>query len=320
MRSAWVICIVMVAALTLSGCGDPYRDELNARIQGAEMRLSELKDSLNSGSLRNGLILKEYAKQVVRVRPEMEAVIDALVKDGTVDGQLYKHLEQRLGDLKKTYKQYGDPEKLLPEADAIMLASTSRIFNKALSDPINVLADLSNGTLPRIDVMSKQDEATFNDVKDFGDASQLVGNPAYGNWSNSGGMSVWQFVGAYAIMNSLMGSRPIHYDSWNRHRPYSRHQDDRELGAYSGSRYGRDGSSSQRGRSTYSKSPTTAGAQKTYSGTSKTSTYGKGSGVSYRGNSAPRKTSSYSSKSRTSGYSGSLRNGSSHSRGTFGGK
>ena len=315
MRSIGAICFAIAVTLVMSACGDPYREELNARIQGAELRLNKLKDSLNQGELRNALILKEYAKQVSKTRPEMSSVIDALAMESTTDGQQYKHLEQRLGDLKKTYKQYGDPEKLLPEADAIMMASTDRVFNKVLSDPINVLADLSNGALPRIGVMSKQEEAEFNDVKNFGDGAQLVGNPAYGQWSNSGGMSVWQFVGAYAIMNTLMNRNPIRYDSWNRHRPYSRHQDDNELGAYSGRGYGRDGRTSQSGRSTYSKSPT-----KTYSGARKASGFSKGSGVSYRGDSSSTKTSGFSSKSKTSGYSGSLRKGSNYSRGTFGGK
>ena len=313
MRSIGAILLIVVTMLMVNGCGDPYKEELNARVQGAEQRLDKLKDSLNSGKMRNALMLREYAKQVRQVRPEMDTVIDALLSEGTADGQQFKHLEQRLQEVKGLSKQYGDPKKLIPEADAIMQASSERVFNKALSDPLNVLADLSNGALPRVGVMSKQDEETFNDVKNFGDASQLVGNPAYGNWTNRGGMSVWEFVGAYAIMNSLMGRNSIGYNSWNRHRPYSRHQDDNELYGYSGGR----GSASQKGRSTYTKSPN-AGSQKTFSGSRKSSSFSKGSGVKFRGDSPPVRKSGFSQKK--SGYSGSLRSGSSYSRGTFGGK
>ncbi|MDH5232459.1 MAG: hypothetical protein OEY38_20555 [Gammaproteobacteria bacterium] len=316
MRSIAAICFTIATTLFLTGCGDPYREELESRIKSADQRLSQLKTSLDNGSLQNALILKEYGRQVSKSRPEMDKIVDALVKDGTAEGQLYQHLEKRLNDVKTNHKQYGDPQKLIPEAEAIMQASSERVFNKALSDPINVLADLSNGVLPRVGVMSKNEEATFNDVKDFGDAAQLVGNPAYGQWTNRGGSSVWEFVGAYFLLNSIMGRNPVRYDSWNRHRPYSRHQDDNELGAYSGAGYSRSGSANPHGRSTYSKSASTS--SKSYSGARKSSTFSKGSGVSYRGNSGSTRTSGYSSKS--SSYSGSLRSGSSYSRGTFGGK
>jgi len=59
--------------------------------------------------------------------------------------------------------------------------------------------------------------------------SQYVGNPQYGQWSNNGGSSFWEFYGKYAMMSSLFNMMsPINrgsYDDYSRNyrntnRPY----------------------------------------------------------------------------------------------------
>jgi len=324
------ISLLLILFATISACSSPEQEELKHKIDAAEVRIEKLRTHLDEGSLRNSKVLKEYAKQVRKIRPEMNTVIDALEEEGTSKGQQFRYLEQRLAELKRVEEQYGDPARLIPEANGLLIASTDRLFSNVLQDPINVLADLSDGRLPRIGVLTKEEEAAFNDVKQFGDASQLVGNPAYGKWVDQGGSSIWQFVGAYAVMNALMSSSPARYNDWNRYRPYSRHQDDRESYAYSGGygyggRIGRGGGYDDydRYRSSYKKTPGVGAGEKSYAGTRKNSSYGKSGGVSYRGQQRPVRSSSYSAGSgakKSSGYSGSLRNGSSYSRGTFGGK
>jgi hypothetical protein len=329
---------LLFAVLALSACSDPNRELLNQKVQDAEARVADLGEALKAGNIRNAIILKEYGEILRKDRPELSTIVTSLEKEGTENGQQFKFLNTRLNELKKHTAQIGDPQRLLPEADSLVRAANPSTFNNALADPINVLADMSNGTLPRVGVVPKSEEATYNDVKDYGVGSQMIGNPAYGHWVNNGGLSFWEFYGMYSMFNNIFGSRHVYYSDWDRHRPYSYYQD---VGI---DRYGSYREQSQY-RSSYSKgsgvtrSPTQSN-KKSFGGDRKISSLSKGGGAqsSLGGGVAQRKGSSLSagggvtkrkpsalsrsgySQRNSSGYTGSLRSSSTYSRSVSRGK
>lgn len=315
-RISWLVLFFSTLSL-LNGCGDGLGELVDQKRSFARSNLNILKQMLQTGQLGNAKLLNKYADVVKGDSPELSAIADQLRSEGTTKGQLFLNLEQRLKQVDRLDGQFGNPKELLPELDSIMEASTPSTFNNALADPLNVLADMSQGKLARVGVTSKSEEAKMNDVGNYGHGSQMIGNPAYGQWRNDRGTSFWEWYGMYSVFRDLTGGRRYYYDDWNRHRPYSYYQD---VGV---NRYG---TSVERTKyaSTYQKSP-----KRTYSGDRKSSSYASGSsGVQSRS----RKPASFSaSSSKTSGssqrpssssksYSGSMRSSSYSSRSSRGGK
>ncbi|MBL1277656.1 MAG: hypothetical protein COB30_016375 [Ectothiorhodospiraceae bacterium] len=309
--------LLIAAALALVACSDPNRELLNQKVIDAETRITTLGSALQSGSIRNATILKEYAKILRKDRPDLEPITTGLAREGTEKGQQYLFLKTRLSELQKHVAQVGNPAQLLPEAEALVIAANPATFNNALADPINVLADLSEGKLARVGVLSQSNEASYNDTKSYGAGSQMIGNPAYGQWNSSRGTSFWEFYGMYSMFSMLTGGNRVYRNDWNRYRPYSYYQD---VGV---DRYG---SSRERSkyRSSYSKSSGVSKNKKNFSGQRKSSSLGQGSGSRARSAATPRKSSSLSSKSSrsssSSSRSGSLRSSSTYSRSFRGGK
>ena len=122
-------------------------------------------------------------------------------------------------------ENFTSKEQLLDELENINQALSPNLFNDALSDPLNVMADMSKGSLARVNSISQAQEQYANGSGDFGAGSQLVGNPNYGNWSSgSNGTSFWQWYGMYAMFSSLTRGG-IGYDRWGRNRGYSYYND-----------------------------------------------------------------------------------------------
>lgn len=325
---------LFLALVTLSACTDPNQEILKQKVVDAENRMNALGSDLKAGKIRNGVLLKEYGKILRNDRPELDGIITNLEKEGTENGQQYLFLKTRLTELKNHTAQVGNPGQLIPEADALSLAANPVNYSNALSDPVNVMADMSNGKLARVGVISKGEEAAYNEAKDYGVGSQMIGNPAYGHWNNSGGTSFWEFYGMYSMFNALTGGNRVYHRDWNRHRPYSHYQD------YGVDRYG---SSRERSkyRSSYGKSSGVSDVsanKKTFGGDRKSSSLSSGnagqsgnSGVSQRnsgslrsgGGVSQRKASSLSSSSSGRSWgsnSGSLRSSSTYTRSSSGGK
>jgi len=305
--------LLLLALVLLSACSDPNRVLLEQKVADAETRIDALGNAIRSGSIRNATILKQYAKILRDDQPDLDEIVIALSKEGTDKSQQYLFLKTRLSELKQHTDQIGNPAQLLPEADALVLAANPLTYGQSLADPINVLADMSNGKLPRVGVISKSDEASYNDTKDFGSGSQMIGNPAYGQWNNSGGTSFWEFYGMYSMFSMLTGGNRVYYNSWNRYRPYSYYQD---VGV---DRYG-SARERKKYRSSYSKNTGLNNNRKSFGGARKSSSLSRGAGVKARSAApAPRKASSLSSGSKKS-FGGSLRSSSTYSRGFGGGK
>ncbi len=121
----------------------------------------------------------------------------------------------------------GEPEvvQLQQEFSAIQVAADPALFSMMLTDPINVLADMSNGKLARVEAMSKEATLQTNQSGDYGAGSQLVGNPNYGNWrQNSQGRSFWEWYGMYSLFSNMFRP-PIYYGGWAGNRGYSYYSD-----------------------------------------------------------------------------------------------
>ena len=112
------------------------------------------------------------------------------------------------------------------ELNSLSAALAIDEFNDALADPLNVLADLSDGKLPRVDAAPASATRTANAATNFGPGSQLVGNPGYGRWqTDSGGNSFWVWYGQFALIRDLLGGPRIGYGAWAGGRDYSYYHD-----------------------------------------------------------------------------------------------
>jgi hypothetical protein len=121
---------------------------------------------------------------------------------------------------------FANTQAIYDELINIYQAADPVLYSDALSDPLNVLADMSNGTLPRVNSLSKAQSLKANNAQDFGTGEQLIGNPSYGQWTTaSNGMSFWAWYGMYSMMGDVFGSRRVYYNDWGRKRNYSYYND-----------------------------------------------------------------------------------------------
>lgn len=225
--------LTMVAFLFLfvvfAGCSSKD-DELIAQLaqteQIVEKRLSLLKQHLKANRLPNAVFIREYAKYVKSKSPDLAPIASIIEEESTPDGAMYQGLVMRFQSIKeegKSILKKTDEQKLLvgDEFESIALAADLQEFNAALVDPLNVLADMSNGKLPRRGAGSSKDTESSNAATNYGRASSLVGNPNYGHWQhNSNGTSFWAFYGQYRLFSDLL-SGPVYYSNWSRRRDYS---------------------------------------------------------------------------------------------------
>ncbi|MEH6452783.1 MAG: hypothetical protein V7782_07035 [Psychromonas sp.] len=219
------VLLVFGLSLLLVACGDERPERLAANTQTANYLLNNLGENLDNRALRNATILNEYARLLSQDKPDLKPLLDELSRDGSRNGPMYLGLQHRLKTLKEQPQVLGDIEAQLFESETLIAASDPALFNDALSDPINVIADMSDGRLARVNAISQQQSQQANNAEDNGAGSQLVGNPGYGQWQeNSSGTSFWQWYGMYAMFSALSPNR-VRYDSWSSRRDYSYYND-----------------------------------------------------------------------------------------------
>ncbi|WP_094751804.1 hypothetical protein [Psychromonas sp. CD1] len=219
------LLLIFFLSFVLGACTDGRQERLSTNIQSSEYLLQVLSSDLENNHIRNALLLREYANILAQKRPELKSLLTQLSQDSTTRGTLYSGLVQRLKTLKEQPTAIGDIEAQLFESESLMAASDPNLFNDALSDPVNVIADMSEGTLARVNAVSQSLSLQANQAEDNGAGSQLVGNPGYGQWqTNSSGMSFWQWYGMYAMFSAL-APNPIRYDRWSSRRDYSYYND-----------------------------------------------------------------------------------------------
>ncbi|WP_025564811.1 hypothetical protein [Psychromonas sp. SP041] len=219
------IFLICCFSLLLVACGDDRADRLQANIKTADYLIENLGSNLDTDRIRNAIILQQYAALLTKEKPDLSPLLTALSKDATRNGAMYRSLTDRLSTLKSRPDVLGDIEAQLYESKTLVEASDPNLYSDALSDPINVIADMSDGKLARVNAISQAQSLQANGAESNGVGSQLVGNPAYGQWqSNSSGGSFWQWYAAYTLFSAI-SPRQIGYDRWSSRRDYSYYND-----------------------------------------------------------------------------------------------
>ena len=299
-RLPFAFVLISVAGL-LAACGDNFPEMVGQRHAQVAAQVKQLGVYLDAGRVRNANFIKQYAILVERERPDVRKLTRELAREGTTGGLAYVSLTQRLEKVNRAPQDEKQAGVAFEDLQRVEAAADVVVFNDSLIDVINVLADLSNGKLPRMQASPTEPKSAQ------GAGSHMVGNPRYGQWQrNSSGQSFWAFYGQYALMRSLFFSpRPYYYSNWYSNRGWSYYGN---VGRhYYGSR---------------SDSARWSQARKTYPNTRPRRTYGSlrsqrrlstyGQSATRRPGSALKRASSYSSSargtsrgtSRTSGYRG----------------
>jgi len=284
---------LIMAAGVLGACTSQQQEWntfLNEAATSADRAVSNLEKKIDIGLVKNTKLLGSYADYLRQQKPELGEIVDALALDARPSGPIFQSLKSRLTEAKAAIQ--GAPEKgeatveeLWEELDLIKEASRPDIYGMMLTDPINVLADMSEGQLARVEAMSKEASMQASGRTDMGAGSQLVGNPTYGRWSNnSSGNSFWVWYGQYALFSSIFRS-PIYYGGWASGRHYSYYHD-----------YGRSHYTSPQQRRTQTKVNNQAKSKFQQSGKSFQSPYAK------TRTGASRTVSKPSTRSRSGGF------------------
>lgn len=217
------IMLMLVFFALLGGCSDPLDDAIANLTQTNNNKLKTLERQLDDKQVRNAVLISEYGKLLEQSRPELAPLIKNLVRDATTQGAMYQGLANRVKD-SQVASNFVTKDEQAQEMTNLGEALNPVLFNDALSDVVNVLADMSNGALARVNALSQAQSQQANGSEDFGVGSQLVGNPNYGTWNtNSNGMSFWEWYGMYALISNI--TSPISYDRWGRYRGYSYYND-----------------------------------------------------------------------------------------------
>ena len=218
--------IILLFVLLLSACGDPVKEQIIQQTPITEQRIELLAQALNDGQVRNANLISQYARRLIAEKPSYKPLIDEFIKDTGTQGPMYLALVDRLNTVKKQPQMFENSQALYDELLNLYQAADPVLYSDALSDPLNVLADMSDGTLPRVNALSKSQSLAANKAQDFGTGEQLIGNPSYGSWTTgSNGMSFWAWYGMYSMMGDLFGSRRTYYNDWGRSRNYSYYND-----------------------------------------------------------------------------------------------
>ena len=218
--------ILLLLLFLISACGDPVKEQITQQIPITEQRIELLAQALNDGQVRNANLIGQYAQRLIADKPSYKPLIDEFVKDAGTQGPMYLALVDRLNTVKNQPQMFDSSQAIYDELLNLYQAADPVLYSDALSDPLNVLADMSEGTLPRVNSLSKAQSLAANKAQDFGTGEQLIGNPAYGSWTTgSNGMSFWAWYGMYSMMGDLFGSRRTYYNDWGRSRNYSYYND-----------------------------------------------------------------------------------------------
>jgi len=226
------IIVISIMLLLLSNCTseqEKRKNDLTELSRTVKTELQLLGDRLNQEALRNAKLINIYAATVKRDKPDMSELLDALAQDATTKGTSYTNLKKRLedanGQIPIAIRTGNGTYQLHSEFMRLITATNPENFDLMLSDPLNAIADMSDGKLPRVESLSKQASLRMNGASDYGSGSQLIGNPSYGQWrEDSSGNSVWAWLGPYMLFSSLT-SRPYYYNSWASRRDYSYYHD-----------------------------------------------------------------------------------------------
>ncbi len=216
--------LTVILAFSLAGCGDDRPEQIAKYQQLTQQRLDSLSTMLNDGQVRNANLLQQYTSVLSQQKPDLAPLLNELATDATNRGPMFTSLVRRSTEAQNA-ANFVDLDQQLAEVENLYQAADPSLYNDMLSDPLNVVADMSGGALARVNSISREAAALANGSEDFGAGSQLVGNPSYGNWqTGSNGMSFWAWYGMYSMFSNLTRG-PIGYDRWSSRRNYSYYND-----------------------------------------------------------------------------------------------
>ena len=227
---AGILCAVLLSSVAGCDGGEAARAQAERAHDEIHSMLLRLREELAQGRVRNAALILSYADRLARAKPQLKQIADVLRLEGTASGRLYKGLQKRLEDNRAATPPLDAParayEPVLAEYASLRAAADPAEFSRALSDPLNALADMSGGTLPRVDSISASASRRANAADAQGPGNQLVGNPHYGSWrTDSSGSSFWVWYGQYALISNLLGGPRIGYANWSGRRDYSYYHD-----------------------------------------------------------------------------------------------
>jgi len=309
MKSTYKLLLVFSMLFALVSCGEDA-EVLKIRDYTAHVsrHIDALNRALSTRELTNAMILTQYIQIFKTAKPEFTELADKFTESIQPDNPAIKAFKQRLNVVRNKPQSLGDNRAVLQELSALYLGTGKNMYNDSLLDVINTIADLSGGKLARIGAPQKSagDSAAAS-------ASQLVGNPQYGQWqSHSGGQSFWAWYGQYALISSLLGGHRYGYNNWSYNRGWSHYND-----------YGRSRYSSQSQRNSHRDfQKKNESALKQYgkkTGRSQSSYAAKRSNPAHANKVQTRKVKAATAARYRSQYAGSMRS-SSRSRSSFGGK
>ncbi|ATD07378.1 CHAD domain-containing protein [Pseudoalteromonas piscicida] len=306
----WKLVSLLCVLSLMLGCEskeERIQQTITHTLQEASTAINTLGTALDKKQVRNANLLTEYGKVLSQQKPQLSEIAQIISQDATSSGTLYQSLLTRYQSLKSPAPSMNSDD-IINQALLLKEAASISLFNDALTDPINVLADMSDGKLARVGAISQQAKQTANGQTGVG--NQLVGNANYGEWqTNSNGTSFWMWYGMYRMLGDIVGD--VEYGRWSKHRKYSYYSDYGRHRYTSYKSYKRQTELAKRTQQSYQRQ-----------GKQFTSPYAKkksgASGLSRSSNTPSAVTRS--SYSRTSSY-GSVRNSSSRtSRGVSRGK
>ncbi|NTS75921.1 hypothetical protein HR060_03485 [Catenovulum sp. SM1970] len=313
--------------MLISACGDPLQAHIDVRTQRVSDQLTNLQQALEKGQVRNATLLQEYADYLVEDQPKLKPIAQALAQEATVNGSMYKGLVDRFVVAKSNPNAFVDSQERLDELDNLYMASQTSLFNDALSDPVNVLADMSQGALSRVNSISREAAIAANGASDFGVGEQLIGNPAYGSWqTGNDGLSFWEWYAIFAMIDIVddmidRKRRPTYYHNWSRGRSYSYYHDYGRVRYSSPTQLKNQYKTESRVKKQFGSGSFTSAYSKTRTGGSKMSAASRTSqAASKQFSSNYSRTGSSTFKSNYSNNSSFRSNKGGSSRGGFGGK
>jgi hypothetical protein len=211
--------------LGITACSDPVKEQIAQQSPITKARIEQLGQALDNNQVPNAALINKYADMVVKAKPQLAPLVNEFRKEATRQSPMFKSLQDRLATTTKQPEMFASNQALYDELMNIYQAADPLLYSDALSDPLNVLADMSDGALARVNSLSKNQSQRANNAQDFGTGEQLIGNPSYGHWqSGSNGMSFWAWYGVYSMMGNMSG-RQTYYNSWGRSRNYSYYND-----------------------------------------------------------------------------------------------
>ncbi len=211
------VALLLALVAILGGCGENYPELVSQQHVRVTALVRNLGTELSTGLIRNGTLIKQYARLVAAARPKLAQLTTELTKEATTDGLAFRSLRRRLQRVNLAPSNETEANVSLETLLRVEAATDPTVFNDSLIDVVNVLADLSDGKLARLHVPAGAPRSTQ------GAGSNLAGNPRYGQWRrDSSGNSFWVFYGQYAMMRSLFFSpRRYYYGNWYRGRGWS---------------------------------------------------------------------------------------------------